>query len=91
MSFLNYVSNSSVNSDLPLRFTIRDLLWLTVVAALAVGWWLEHDRSEAKRIKAYLSGYDQLHRALLLLYKEHHIQLPGYPLTWQEINEAQSP
>ena len=24
------------------RFTIRDLLWLTVVAALAVGWWLEH-------------------------------------------------
>jgi hypothetical protein len=25
-----------------LRFTIRDLLWLTVVAALAVGWWLKH-------------------------------------------------
>ena len=24
------------------RFTIRDLLWLTVVAALAVGWWLDH-------------------------------------------------
>lgn len=24
------------------RFTIRDLLWLTVVVALAVGWWLEH-------------------------------------------------
>ena len=23
-------------------FTIRDLLWLTVVVALAVGWWLEH-------------------------------------------------
>jgi hypothetical protein len=25
-----------------LRFTIRDLLWLTVVVALAVGWWLDH-------------------------------------------------
>ncbi len=25
-----------------LRFTIRDLLWLAVVVALAVGWWLEH-------------------------------------------------
>jgi hypothetical protein len=22
-----------------LRFTIRDLLWLTIVAALAAGWW----------------------------------------------------
>ena len=25
-----------------IRFTIRDLVWLTVVAALAVGWWLDH-------------------------------------------------
>ena len=25
-----------------LRFTIRDLLWLTVVVALAVGWCIEH-------------------------------------------------
>jgi hypothetical protein len=23
------------------RFTIRDVLWLTVVAAMAVGWWLD--------------------------------------------------
>jgi hypothetical protein len=27
-----------------LRFAIRDLLWLTVVIALAVGWWLDHQR-----------------------------------------------
>jgi hypothetical protein len=26
------------------RFTIRDVLWLTVVVALAVGWWLNIDR-----------------------------------------------
>jgi hypothetical protein len=25
-----------------LRFTIRDLFWLVLVAALAVGWWLDH-------------------------------------------------
>jgi len=25
-----------------LRFTIRDLLWLTLVVALAVGWWTDH-------------------------------------------------
>jgi len=24
-----------------LRFTIRDVLWLTVVVALAVGWWVD--------------------------------------------------
>jgi hypothetical protein len=24
------------------RFTIRDVLWLTVVVALAVGWWIDH-------------------------------------------------
>jgi hypothetical protein len=23
------------------RFTIRDMLWLTVVVALAVGWWID--------------------------------------------------
>ena len=25
-----------------MRFTIRDLLWLTVVVALGLGWWLNH-------------------------------------------------
>lgn len=24
------------------RFTIRDLLWLMVVVALALGWWVDH-------------------------------------------------
>jgi hypothetical protein len=27
-----------------LRFTIRDLLWLTVVVALIVGWWFDRNR-----------------------------------------------
>jgi hypothetical protein len=27
------------------RFTIRDLLWLMVVVACLLGWWLEHNRS----------------------------------------------
>ena len=29
------------------RFTIRDVLWLTMVVALAVGWWLQ--RAEMAR------------------------------------------
>ena len=36
----------------PERFSIRDLLWLTVVVALAVGWWVDH-RRQAKEIKAF--------------------------------------
>ena len=27
-----------------LRFTIRDLLWMTLVIVLAVGWWVDHRR-----------------------------------------------
>jgi hypothetical protein len=27
-----------------LCFTIRDLLWLALVVALATGWWLDHRR-----------------------------------------------
>ena len=30
-----------------LRFTIRDLLWLTLVVALALGWWL--DRAQIRK------------------------------------------
>jgi len=31
------------------RFTIRDVLWLTVVVALGVGWWLDRSRLESER------------------------------------------
>jgi hypothetical protein len=27
-----------------MRFTIRDLLWLTLLAAVAVAWWVERSR-----------------------------------------------
>jgi hypothetical protein len=29
------------------RFTIRDLLWLTLVVAMAVGWWLDRSHLAA--------------------------------------------
>ena len=41
------------------RFSIRDLLWLTVVVALAVGWWNDRRRidSEAARLEQATSAY----------------------------------
>jgi hypothetical protein len=36
-----------------MRFTIRDLLWLTVVVAFGVSWWL--DRSKLAEELSYLS------------------------------------
>lgn len=31
-----------------MRFTIRDLAWLTIVAAMGLGWWLHSQRQEAR-------------------------------------------
>ena len=30
------------------KFTIRDLLWLTVVVALGMAWWMDRSRANAK-------------------------------------------
>jgi len=30
------------------RFTIRDLLWLTLVVAMAVGWWLSYSHCQTQ-------------------------------------------
>ena len=38
----------SFDSVMRHRFTIRDLLWSTLVVALAVGWWLDHHSMQAR-------------------------------------------
>jgi uncharacterized protein HemX len=30
------------------KFSVRDLLWLTVVVALGVGWWVDHNQSNKR-------------------------------------------
>jgi len=52
------------------RFTIRDVLWLTVVVGLAVGWWMEHSRREASIDRQSLTyviekAYDRQAREIL--------------------------
>jgi len=37
-----------------LRFTIRDLLWLVLVVALAVGWWFDHKHAEEANVNQAL-------------------------------------
>jgi hypothetical protein len=35
------------------HFCIRDLFWLTLVVALAVGWWLDPWKASAMRFRLY--------------------------------------
>jgi len=39
------------------RFTIRDVLWLMVVVALALGWWLDRSRTERREAMALENFY----------------------------------
>jgi hypothetical protein len=34
-----------------IRFSIRDVLWLTVVVALALGWWVSYREQVALRLE----------------------------------------
>jgi hypothetical protein len=45
-----------------LRFTIRDLFWLTALIAMAVGWWLDHRRIE--RIERWAAGLQKKNELL---------------------------
>jgi hypothetical protein len=38
------------------RFTIRDVLWLTVVVGMACGWWLDNRVIESVRLHAWVLG-----------------------------------
>jgi hypothetical protein len=33
------------------KFTIRDLVWLTVLAAVLAAWWVDHHQQEARLSK----------------------------------------
>jgi len=45
-------SSSNIQSNAPiLRFTIRDVLWLTVVVGMGVAWWLNTKRLDAHYLK----------------------------------------
>ena len=57
-----------------MRFSIRDLLWATVVVAMGLGWWVSYRAMDAKRLEAVADAH-RLHRALADA-KQWHANLP---------------
>jgi hypothetical protein len=54
-----WIDQPERNPKLPMfRFTIRDVLWLMVVVALACAWWGEHSR--AKGLARAQSAFEML-------------------------------
>ena len=49
------------------RFTIRDVLWLTVVVALGVGWWVQSGHAESTwsaRLKSQQDAFRNQYHSL---------------------------
>ena len=69
-----------------MRFSIRDLFWITVVVAVGLGWWLERGRAntfkvEAKQLRADLSiAKEEMASSsdlITKLVKELHVRSPA--------------
>jgi hypothetical protein len=65
------------------RFTIRDVLWLTVVVAVGCGWWLEHRRAEYRESKEV----DELTRSNQLLFNDANEAMSDRAILVGEIRE----
>src|SRR5215475_9930489 len=46
--FVTWAETKGADRPLWLRFTIRDLLWLTLLVALAVAWWADRREMQAR-------------------------------------------
>jgi hypothetical protein len=62
------------------RFTIRDVLWLTVVVALGVGWWIDR--------LAHVSRNGELERANAELSVEVRQQADKAEEAWRVLTET---
>jgi hypothetical protein len=72
------------------RFTIRDVLWLTVVVGLGVGWWVERTKLGQCRVHAFVLR-DNLSRARWLYIHRKGPGLgagPEQPIVdWEVVDE----
>ena len=70
-----------------LRFSIRDLLWLTLVVALVLGWWLEH-RMWVSRDYFFLQTYSTKTTDPKLVLKVLQTMLAGVPDVKLELDDT---
>jgi hypothetical protein len=40
----------------PLRYSLRDICWLTLVCALVLGWYCDHKRTNAQMVKERMTN-----------------------------------
>ena len=84
------------------RFTIRDLLWLTLVVALVVAWWIDHGGNPRPQVNAlYASEKAELadskqrrkeadaHEIEWILMQDFRLSdLSRRPKTWEELDSC---
>lgn len=65
-----------------MKFTIRDLFWLTVVVALGVAWWIEHRQAETARNenKSLQEKFDDRQKAMASAFERAIENITGQPL-----------
>jgi hypothetical protein len=86
-SYYGIVDGASQRNPPMFRFTIRDVLWLTVVVALALGWWLNHVRTR-RELREARSAYADLttHWNNLIFILKYHgvtVESPGDMIHWK--------
>jgi len=59
------------------RFTIRELVLVTLVVAMGVGWWIHERQLRTERLRVV--AWRQRAGAL-----EHFLRADGWKVTWQE-------
>jgi len=73
-------------TPMPLRFTIRDLLWLTLVVALAVGWWV--DRSNLTRqSNGWRDMFNHQLEMIEGLQEYFHEKHPNESIDWAQLRQ----
>jgi hypothetical protein len=61
-----------------LRFTIRDVLWLTIVMGLVVGWTIDHSKQQSRNYHFEMVRW--MARAELL---KQHVENNGATVSWR--------